>query len=63
MAKRTVYPEYLVCLECETPCYEFAWKDGEIQEILCLICGNEDPEQFMTSEDLEAMADSQEHSR
>lgn len=63
MAKRTAYPEYLVCLECETPCYEFEWNDGTVTEILCLVCGNEDPEQFLTSEDLEELADSQESAR
>jgi hypothetical protein len=46
-------PEYLVCLECETPCYEFEWEDGKISEVLCLSCGNEDPEQFLPPEDLE----------
>jgi hypothetical protein len=46
-------PEYLVCLECETPCYEFEWEDGKISEVLCLSCGNGDPEQFLPPEDLE----------
>src|ERR1700726_4866253 len=46
-------PEYLVCLECETPCYEFEWEDGKIAEVICLSCGNEDPEQFLPPEDLE----------
>jgi hypothetical protein len=46
-------PDYLVCLECETPCYEFEWEDGKISEVICLRCGNEDPEQFLPPEDLE----------
>lgn len=46
-------PEYLVCLECETPCYQFEWEDGKISEVLCLSCGNDDPEQFLPPEDLE----------
>ena len=46
-------PEYLVCLECETPCYDFEWKDDKIAEVLCQVCGNTDPEQFVTPEDLE----------
>ena len=33
-------PEYVICLDCETPCYEFEWDDGEISEVLCLTCGN-----------------------
>ncbi|HVT57572.1 MAG TPA: hypothetical protein VHR45_04155 [Thermoanaerobaculia bacterium] len=49
-------PEYLVCLECESPCYVFEWSDGKIGEILCLACGNEDPEQFADPDELEAEA-------
>lgn len=48
-------PEYLVCLDCETPSYTFEWKDGKLLEILCEVCGNEEVDQFATSEDLEAM--------
>ena len=48
-------PEYLVCLDCETATYVFEWKDGKLIEILCEVCGNEDTDQFATSEDLEAM--------
>jgi hypothetical protein len=46
-------PEYVVCLECETPCYQFEWEDGKISEVLCLSCGNDDPEQFLPPEELE----------
>jgi hypothetical protein len=49
-------PEYLICLNCETPCYVFEWKEGEPVEATCQACGNEDPEQFATDEDLEAMS-------
>lgn len=49
-------PEYLICLSCETPCYVFEWKEGELVEAMCEACGNDDPEQFTTEEDLEAMA-------
>jgi translation initiation factor 2 beta subunit (eIF-2beta)/eIF-5 len=46
-------PEYLVCLECETPCYEFEFEDGKISDLICPSCGNEDPEQFALPEDVE----------
>lgn len=49
-------PEFLICLECETPCYVFEWKDGEATAILCEMCGNEDPEQFLTDEDFDQLA-------
>ncbi len=48
-------PEYLVCLECETPCYSFEWKEGELTEILCEACGNEELEMFITQEDLDVL--------
>lgn len=49
-------PEYLICMECETPCYDFEWKSGKLIEILCPACGNEDLDTFITEEDLEAMS-------
>ncbi len=49
-------PEYLVCLECETPCYVFEWEDGRLTEILCQSCGNDDTEQFALAEDIEEMS-------
>lgn len=50
-------PDYVICLECETPCYTFEWKEGKLIEALCEACGNEDLEQFITEEDLEALVD------
>jgi translation initiation factor 2 beta subunit (eIF-2beta)/eIF-5 len=49
-------PEYLICLECETPCYIFEWHDGELTEVLCEACGNDEPDQFATPEDYDAMS-------
>ena len=48
-------PDYLVCLNCESPCYTFEWKDGKAVEILCLACGSDDPDEFATEEDLEIL--------
>ena len=48
-------PEYLVCLECETPCYVFEWRGNKLIEILCHICGNEDTDTFALSEELDAL--------
>lgn len=48
-------PEYLLCLNCESPCYAFEWTDGEITDPFCEVCGEEAPEQFMTEEEYEAM--------
>jgi len=49
-------PDYILCLECEAPCYVFEYKDGKITEALCTTCYNEDPDQFATEEDYEALA-------
>ena len=48
-------PEFLTCLECETPCYVFEWKHDKLAEILCEVCGCDDPDDFATLEELEAM--------
>lgn len=48
-------PEYLICLDCETPCYVFEWQDGELKEALCQACGNDEPDQFALPEDYDEM--------
>ena len=48
-------PEYLICIDCETPCYDFEFQKGEVTEVICAGCGNEDPEQFLTEEQFEAL--------
>ena len=49
-------PEYLICLECETPCYVFEWQGEKVIEIQCLACGNEAIDSFATPEEMEEMA-------
>lgn len=48
-------PDYLICLECETPTYLFEWDAGRIKEAQCLMCGNDDTSQFASEEELEDM--------
>jgi translation initiation factor 2 beta subunit (eIF-2beta)/eIF-5 len=48
-------PEYVVCLECETPCYFFEWKDGEVVEVICEVCGEDDPDLFAAPDDWDAL--------
>jgi len=48
-------PEYLICLNCETPCYSFEWQSNKITEILCDVCGLEDPDEFASEEDFDAL--------
>lgn len=49
-------PDYVICLECETPCYTFEWKDEKLAEALCEMCGNEELDQFITEEGWEALS-------
>jgi hypothetical protein len=56
MAKIADTPDFVICLECETPCYEFEWKGGALAEALCTCCGNDEVDQFATEDEIEAMA-------
>lgn len=48
-------PDYLVCLNCESPCYTFEWGDDGVEEAFCQVCGNDEPDQFVTEEDFDAI--------
>ena len=48
-------PEYLICLSCESPCYTFEWVEGEVTEARCLVCGNEETDQFIRDEEFDSM--------
>ena len=48
-------PEYLICLQCETPTYEFEFVNGKLATITCAACGNDDPTEFMTEAELEEL--------
>ena len=49
-------PDYLICMECDSPVYTFEWREGRLQEAVCPVCGNEDLTSFATEEELEDMA-------
>ena len=49
-------PEYLICISCETPCYTFEWEHDRVTEVMCAICGADEPEDFATEEEFDAMA-------
>ncbi len=46
-------PDYVICVNCETPVYEFEYKGDKLISAMCLTCGNDKPEEFMTESDLE----------
>jgi hypothetical protein len=47
-------PEYLICLECETPTYQFEFEpNGKLISAMCNTCGNDNVSEFMTEAELE----------
>jgi hypothetical protein len=46
-------PEYLICLQCETPTYQFEFTNGKLASALCATCGADDVSDFMTEAELE----------
>jgi hypothetical protein len=46
--------DYLICRECNTPCYIFEMDGDRVKEALCQVCGNEDPGRFSIGEIEEA---------
>ncbi len=34
--------DYLICRQCNTPCYVFEMDKGKILEAQCMVCGNDD---------------------
>jgi len=44
--------DYLICQQCNTPCYVFEMDDGgAIKEAQCLVCGNDEVRLFILGED------------
>lgn len=44
-------PDYVVCNNCETPCYMFELdRKGEIASAFCQLCGSDDPKEFRPPE-------------
>jgi Zn ribbon nucleic-acid-binding protein len=46
-------PDFLVCMQCDTPCYIFEWDDDKFKprEVLCITCGNDESADFETDEE------------
>jgi len=43
--------DYLICQQCNTPCYVFEMDGGAIKEAQCLVCGNDEVRLFILGED------------
>jgi len=50
------YYDYLICLECESPCYIFEFKAEQLVEAMCTVCANDDPDLFLPEEDFDGLA-------
>ncbi len=48
--------DYLICLECESPCYVLEFKNDKLIEAYCEVCGNDDAASFATEDEYEALA-------
>ena len=47
-------PDYLICLQCETPTYQFEYdKNGNLVQAVCTVCGADDVSEFLTEAELE----------
>ena len=53
-------PEYVICMECDTPTYVFEWAGGKVTEAQCPMCGNDDPATFISEEELEELTSEEE---
>jgi len=46
--------DYLICKNCESPCYAYEVDDKlGVVDALCVICGNEDASEFQMDEEFE----------
>lgn len=48
-------PEYLICLNCETPTYQIEFEDGKLVAATCTTCGNDELAEFMTESELDEL--------
>lgn len=46
-------PEFLICLNCETPTYDFDFDNGKVTAAVCAACGNDEISEFMTEAEFE----------
>jgi hypothetical protein len=43
--------DYLICRQCNTPCYIFEMDGDRISEAQCLVCGNDSVGLFLVGEE------------
>jgi hypothetical protein len=52
-ARRMSDPDFVICLNCETPTYQIEWENEKLVQAVCTVCGNDEPSEFMTESELE----------
>ncbi len=50
-------PEYLICLQCDTPTYQFEYAGEKLLSVVCNTCGNDDPSDFMTESEYDEQSE------
>lgn len=50
-------PDYVICLECESPVYTFEWNGSRVTEAVCPACGNDQPAMFSTEEEFDELSE------
>lgn len=48
-------PEYYICVQCETPTYQFEMHNGKLSQAVCQTCGADDITDFLTEPEWEEM--------
>ena len=49
-------PEYLICLQCDTPTYQFEFTAGKLTTVACTTCGNDDVSDFMSEAEYDELS-------
>jgi hypothetical protein len=49
-------PDFVICLECESPIYVFEWDGAKVKEAICTTCGNDQSTMFSTEEEYDEMS-------
>ena len=44
--------DYLMCRQCNTPCYIFEVESGAVTDAQCLVCGNDTPTMFAIGDEM-----------
>lgn len=49
-------PDYLICLQCETPTYQFEYTNDKLTLVVCNTCGNDELSEFLTESEYDELA-------